>query len=67
MRGDVHHGEEEFCTNSRCWMFKRAFVPPRACPYAEEKSCVENCLYLEVRKMPKNIREQFDRMYGGKR
>ena len=60
--------EEEFCTNSRRWMFKRFFQIIRDCPgnpFGTETSCPENCTYLEIRKMPARIRRQYELLMGG--
>jgi len=59
--------EAEFCTNSRCWMFKRLFELPPSCPnkdFQGNKWCDDNCAYLEVRKMPANILRQFNALKG---
>lgn len=60
-------GEEEFCTNMRRWMFKRAFSIPKDCPgnlFGSETSCPENCGYLEIRKMPLRVKRLHDLMTG---
>jgi hypothetical protein len=71
-RAPVDGIEAEFCTNSRCWMFKRGFVLPASCPekgFQGNTFCKDDCTYLEVRKMPAKIRRQFKALqaYGGSR
>ena len=66
-RTPEHGVEEEFCLNSRRWMFKRGFQIFRDCPgnpFGSESSCPEHCSYLEIRKMPAKVREVFEMLMG---
>jgi len=68
-RSPEHGVEEEFCLNSRRWMFKRAYQIIHDCPgnpFGSETGCPESCSYLEIRKMPPRVRREFELLTGGR-